>query len=52
MMVEQGDQELSKISGILTKHSINVTSISVSKPDLGDVYLLYTGKKLREEENE
>ncbi|NBJ69948.1 MULTISPECIES: ABC transporter ATP-binding protein [Clostridia] len=46
VMVEEGEQKLAGILEKLRGNQINVSSVTVSKPDLGDVYLLYTGKKL------
>ncbi|WP_289890516.1 ABC transporter ATP-binding protein [Virgibacillus pantothenticus] len=50
VMVEEGEQKLAGILEKLRGNQINVSSVTVSKPDLGDVYLLYTGKKLSAEE--
>ncbi|WP_143695869.1 ABC transporter ATP-binding protein [Virgibacillus proomii] len=47
IMVTEGERKLAEILEKLKENEINVSSITVSKPDLGDVYLLYTGKKLK-----
>lgn len=52
VMVEEGERTLADILARLREAEINVSSISVSKPDLGDVYLMYTGKKLNPKEEE
>ncbi|WP_160112626.1 ABC transporter ATP-binding protein [Salicibibacter kimchii] len=46
---KQGAEELPKILKILESDQTEVRSASVSRPALGDVYLMYTGRALREE---
>ncbi|QQK79289.1 ABC transporter ATP-binding protein [Salicibibacter cibi] len=46
---KQGAEELPKILKVLENDQTDVRSAAVSRPALGDVYLMYTGKALREE---
>ncbi|QQK75324.1 ABC transporter ATP-binding protein [Salicibibacter cibarius] len=46
---EQGAEELPKIFKVLESEQTEVRSAAVSRPALGDVYLIYTGKALSEE---
>lgn len=50
VVTENGAEKLPNVIRLLEKQHIPVDSIKVSRPDLGDAYLLYTGKTLRKEE--
>ena len=50
LTLENAEQHLSEIVTHLNAEKIAITSISVHKPTLEDVFLAYTGKTIREEE--
>ncbi|WP_346244199.1 ABC transporter ATP-binding protein [Shouchella clausii] len=50
VVTENGAEKLPHVIRLLEEQHIPVDSIKVSRPDLGDAYLLYTGKTLRKEE--
>lgn len=50
VVTENGAEKLPNVIRLLEEQHIPVDSIKVSRPDLGDAYLLYTGKTLRKEE--
>lgn len=49
VVTENGAEKLPNVIRLLEEQHIPVDSIKVSRPDLGDAYLLYTGKTLRKE---
>ncbi|MCM3550142.1 multidrug ABC transporter ATP-binding protein [Niallia circulans] len=49
VVTENGAEKLPHVIRLLEERHIPVDSIKVSRPDLGDAYLLYTGKTLRKE---
>lgn len=51
VVTEHGAEKLPDIMRRLDEQNITVDSITVARPDLGDAYLLYTGKTLRKEGN-
>lgn len=48
--VKEGEKKIPKIMKVAEKAKIKVTSISVRKPTLEDVFLHYTGRKIRDHE--
>ncbi|MFP7333138.1 ABC transporter ATP-binding protein [Shouchella clausii] len=50
VVTENGAEKLPNVIRLLEEQHIPVDSIKVSRPDLGDAYLLYTGKILRKDE--
>ncbi|GIN09686.1 daunorubicin resistance protein DrrA family ABC transporter ATP-binding protein [Shouchella clausii] len=50
VVTENGAEKLPNVIRLLEEQHIPVDSIKVSRPDLGDAYLLYTGKTLRKDE--
>jgi ABC-2 type transport system ATP-binding protein len=48
--VEKGEETAPLILSTLIKEGITITKLSLSKPTLDEVYLEYTGKTMREEE--
>ncbi len=50
LTLENAEQHLSEIVTRLNAEHIEITSISVHKPTLEDVFLSYTGKTIREED--
>jgi ABC-2 type transport system ATP-binding protein len=48
--VKNGHETLPRIVEIAAKADIHIGSISLHEPDLGDVFLHYTGRAIREEE--
>ena len=50
LTLENAEQHLSEIVTRLNTEHIEITSISVHKPTLEDVFLSYTGKTIREED--
>ena len=46
--VDQGNRRLSEIVSIANRTCFNIEDISVAKPSLGDVFLKYTGRQLRD----
>ncbi|ABS55537.1 daunorubicin resistance ABC transporter ATPase subunit [Methanoregula boonei 6A8] len=50
LTLENAEQHLSEIVTRLNAEQIEITSISVHKPTLEDVFLSYTGKTIREED--
>ncbi len=49
--VEKGDEKIPLIIEIAQKKDIKIKSISVRKPTLDDVFLAYTGRNIRDQEN-
>ncbi|MBX0321335.1 MULTISPECIES: ABC transporter ATP-binding protein [Shouchella] len=50
VVTENGAEKLPNVIRLLEEQHIPVDSIKVSRPDIGDAYLLYTGKTLRKDE--
>lgn len=48
--VERGEEKIPLIFEIAQKHDIKITSISVGKPTLDDVFLYFTGRSIRDQE--
>jgi ABC-2 type transport system ATP-binding protein len=48
--VEQGDETAPKILNLLVEKGHRITKLSLTKPTLDEVYLEYTGKSMREEQ--
>lgn len=48
--LHNAEKHLSEIVTLLNRNEIEITSISVRKPTLEDVFLYYTGKTIREQE--
>ena len=46
--IDSGNKRLSDIVSIANKNDFVIEDISISKPSLGDVFLKYTGRKLRD----
>ena len=46
--VDSGDRRLAEIVGLASDSGYPIEEISVSKPTLGDVFLKYTGRELRD----
>ncbi len=46
--VDKGNQRLVEVIRIANENGFSIDDISVSKPDLGDVFLKYTGRQLRD----
>lgn len=49
MAVKDGERFAPKILDFAEKNGVKVNSISIRKPSLGDVFLHYTGREIREE---
>ncbi|WP_010273095.1 ATP-binding cassette domain-containing protein [Paenibacillus senegalensis] len=49
VITDKGAEKLPDIIRLLEEKHVTVNSIAVARPDLGDVYLLYTGKMLRKD---
>ena len=50
LTLENAEQHLSMIVTLMNEKNIPITSISVHKPTLEDVFLSFTGKTIREED--
>jgi len=50
LTLENADQRLSQVVMLVNNEKIPITSISVHKPTLEDVFLSFTGKTMREED--
>ncbi len=50
LMIDNGEKKIPKIMALAEKNGIPVSSVSLHKPTLDDVFLHYTGKTIREEE--
>jgi len=50
--VEGGDGRVLELLGLASRHGVSVTSIDSHKPSLEDAFLHYTGKTIRESEEE
>jgi ABC-2 type transport system ATP-binding protein len=48
--VDSGSRRLVEIVSLATSDGFEVEDISVAKPSLGDVFLKYTGRRLRDTE--
>ncbi|WOF17135.1 ATP-binding cassette domain-containing protein [Methanoplanus sp. FWC-SCC4] len=48
--LHDAEEHMSELIGILIKDNIRITSVSVHKPTLEDVFLHYTGRTIRDEE--
>lgn len=46
--VDNGNQRLVEVVKIANDNGFSIEDISVSKPDLGDVFLKHTGRQLRD----
>ena len=46
--VDSGNRRLAEVVSLATGSSFTIEDISVTKPDLGDVFLKYTGRQLRD----
>jgi ABC-2 type transport system ATP-binding protein len=50
--LQNAEQHISEIITILARHQISITSVSIHKPTLEDVFLSCTGKRIRDEEGD
>lgn len=50
LCVHQAEKKIPKIIGLADQEGVPVSSVSLHKPTLDDVFLHYTGKTIREEE--
>jgi ABC-2 type transport system ATP-binding protein len=50
--VKKGEEKIPIVIEIAQKHKIKIKSISVRKPTLDDVFLYYTGRTIRDEQNQ
>ncbi|PWR69838.1 ATP-binding cassette domain-containing protein [Methanospirillum lacunae] len=50
--LQNAEQHISEVITALNQYQIPVTSVSIHKPTLEDVFLSYTGKKIRDEETD
>ncbi len=50
LSVQQGEEKVPLAVNTAQKHGVTLTSVSVRKPTLDDVFLHYTGKSIREED--
>ena len=50
--VENGEKHIAEIVTSISNNGIGVTAVNLHKPSLEDVFIKYTGKKIREEEGE
>ncbi len=50
LTMERGERRIPELVGLAQKAGLNVTSVTLHKPSLEDVFLYYTGKTIREEE--
>jgi ABC-2 type transport system ATP-binding protein len=46
--VDSGNRRLAEVVSLAQSNSLTITDISVTKPSLGDVFLKYTGRQLRD----
>ncbi len=49
--IKNSDKFIPKIFDIARKNKIKINSININKPSLGDVFLYYTGREMRDETN-
>lgn len=49
--LHDAEEHLSELIGLLIQRKIKITSVSVHKPTLEDVFLHYTGRTIRDEES-
>ncbi len=49
--VSMADKKIPKLMEIISKNKIEIESVNIHKPTLDDVFLHYTGKTIREENN-
>jgi ABC-2 type transport system ATP-binding protein len=49
--VSMADKKIQKIIEMISKNKIKIDSVNIHKPTLDDVFLHYTGKTIREENN-
>lgn len=52
LSVEEGDRRVPELLGLASRHGVSVTSIDSHKPSLEDAFLHYTGKTIRQSEEE
>jgi ABC-2 type transport system ATP-binding protein len=50
LTMERGERRIPELVSLAQKSRLNVTSVTLHKPSLEDVFLYYTGKTIREEE--
>jgi ABC-2 type transport system ATP-binding protein len=46
--VDSGNKRLAEVVSLATQSNFTIEDISVAKPSLGDVFLKYTGRQLRD----
>ena len=52
LSVKHGEEKIPHIIEIAQSTGIKITSIDLHKPTLDDVFLYYTGRRIREQETE
>jgi ABC-2 type transport system ATP-binding protein len=50
--VEKGEEKIPVIFDIARKIGVTITSVNVRKPTLDDVFLYYTGRSIREQDQQ
>ncbi len=50
LTMEKGERRIPELVGLAHKAGLNVTSVTLHKPSLEDVFLYYTGRTIRDEE--
>ncbi|HDQ07384.1 MAG TPA: ATP-binding cassette domain-containing protein [Methanoculleus sp.] len=48
--LREAESHIAELVGLLGSHAIEISSVSIHKPTLEDVFLYYTGRTMREEE--
>jgi ABC-2 type transport system ATP-binding protein len=46
--VDNGNHRLAEVVTVATQDGFSIEDISITKPSLGDVFLKYTGRQLRD----
>jgi ABC-2 type transport system ATP-binding protein len=50
--MEKADERIPELVSLAQKNGIKITAVNLHKPSLEDVFLHFTGKRIREQEGE
>lgn len=52
MSMEMGERKIPSLLNLAEKNGVKINSVNLHKPSLEDVFLFFTGRKIRDEESE
>ena len=50
--MEMGERKIPNLVNLAEKNGVKINSVNLHKPSLEDVFLFFTGRKIRDEEGE